>query len=302
MAAYKVQPAGRVSQMRGGLQSATRRAKSAAYKNIENLKNYDLKASQINGLIQQFELANLDTSWLIEYRDNPNAKREYAARMGVSVDCWKTCLCALLFGAWVTAPSKIKSKLDALSEEKGKHLNSILDTLLNEADGNVELMFSYQSKFSEEIKDLKTELDKWHTWLLKVWVPKVSYPGKSGKKYVTNPTGKEMCIDDVQAKCKEWELKSKLAAFVMQGQEAAFIHALTNQSVNYDYKVIANEHDGLTCIGTIPDEAVKKAAEMSGLKTPTLEEKPFDLTEIEELMEEEEDDGTEYDWEESISD
>ena len=298
--AYKVQPAGRVSQMKGGLQSASRRAKAAAYRGIKNLKNYDLKASQINGLIQQFELANLDTTWLVQYRDNPNAKKEYAAKVGISVDCWKTCLCALLFGAYTTSPSKVKSKLDALLEEGGKPLNSILDTLEDEADGDLELLVNYQTKFLECVKPLKVQLDIWHDWLLNKWVPAVAYPGKSGKKYIKNPTGKELCIDDLQAKYKVWKVKSKVAAFVMQGQEAAFIHALTNQSVNYDYKVIANEHDGLICIGTIPDEAVRKAAEMSGLKTPTLEEKPFDLTEIEELMEE--DDGTEYDWEESISD
>ncbi|KZL49345.1 hypothetical protein A2T98_13075 [Nodularia spumigena CENA596] len=299
--AYKVQPAGRVSQMKGGLQSASRKAKAAAYKGIQNLKNYDLKASQVNGLIQQFELANLNTTWLIQYRDNPNAKKEYAAKVGVSVDCWKTCLCALLFGAYTTSPSKVKSKLDGLLEEGGKPLNSILDTLENEANGDLELLINYQTKFLECVKPLKEQLDIWHNWLLDKWVPAVAYSAKNGKKYIENPTGKKLCIDDLQAKYKVWKVKSKLAAFVMQGQEAAFIHALTNQSVNYDYKVIANEHDGLICIGIIPDEAVQKAAEMSGLKTPTLEEKPFDLTEIEELLEEE-DDNTEYDWEEDIKD
>ncbi|MCW5317911.1 hypothetical protein GTQ43_30330 [Nostoc sp. KVJ3] len=100
--AYRVQMSGRVSHILGGLQSASRRMKGAAYMGIQDLRNYDLKASQVSGLIQQFKLAKLDASWLENYRDSPSAKKDYAAQVGVSIDCWKKCLCALMFGAYVS--------------------------------------------------------------------------------------------------------------------------------------------------------------------------------------------------------
>jgi hypothetical protein len=208
----------------------------------------------------------------------------------------------LLFGAWLSSPSKAKSKLDSLSEEKGKPLNSICDTLFNEANGDADLFIEYMNRFSECVKPLKKELDKWHTWLLKEWVKdkNVKYKAKSGKDYVKNPTGKALCIDDLIEKYTEWEVKSKLASFKLLGREACFIHNLTILSKEYKFQVIANEHDGLVCIGNIPEEAVQRAAEMSGLVDPILEEKPFDITEIENLIEE--DDEITYDWEEKIAD
>jgi hypothetical protein len=71
----------------------------------------------------------------------------------------------------------------------------------------------------------------------------------------------------------EWKLKAMLSAFILQGIESAFIHALTIESLRYSYKVVANEHDGLIVIGEIPHEAVEKAALTSGLKYCVLEEK-----------------------------
>ncbi len=66
------------------------------------------------------------------------------------------------------------------------------------------------------------------------------------------------------------QLKRELAAFVLQGQEAAFIHHLTILSVEFDFVVVANEHDGLITIGDIPVAAMEKAGELSGLKSPVM--------------------------------
>ncbi|QSV70073.1 MAG: hypothetical protein HEQ20_03965 [Aphanizomenon flos-aquae KM1D3_PB] len=295
--AYKVQTSGRVSPFSGGLQSCSRRAKAAAYKDIENLRNYDLKSSQIAGLIQEFELENLDTSWLIAYRNNPNAKKEYAAKVGISVDCWKTCLCSLLFGASLNTPSKAKSKLDSLSEMNGKSINSVLDNLSAEANYDVELAIEYFNKFYKVVKPLEKELKKWHKRLLE-WAEadKNKKKESNGKFYVKNCVEKKLCLTDLQD-FNEWEIKSKLASFVLLGRESCFIHHLTILSKEYNYQVIANEHDGLVVLGTIPKEAVLKAAEGSGLKDPILEEKPFDTTEIEDLLDSY-DFENDYDWDE----
>jgi hypothetical protein len=294
--AYKVQTAGRVSPILGGLQSCTRRAKAAAYSGIENLRNYDLKSSQVAGLIQEFELAGLDAQWLINYKNNPNAKKEYAAQIGISVDCWKTCLCSLLFGASLNSPTRAKSKLDSLSEVNSKKLNSVIDNLSAEADGDTDKFGEYYDKFFKCVKPLKKELDKWHKILLE-WAEKSKYPGKAGKFFIENSLGKKLCMTDLYEKYDEWQVISKLASFVLLGRESCFIHHLTILSKEYNYQVIGNEHDGLVVLGVIPDEAVQKAAESSGLKDPILEEKPFDQTEVENLLESYD---YEYDWDENF--
>ncbi len=71
------------------------------------------------------------------------------------------------------------------------------------------------------------------------------------------------------------ELKSKVAAFLLQGAEAAFIHTLTYLSNNYDFDCINNQHDGLLTISTIPQESIELAIQQSGLKYAKLVEKPI---------------------------
>ncbi|WP_427162627.1 hypothetical protein ACQFX9_14390 [Aliinostoc sp. HNIBRCY26] len=146
------------------------------------------------------------------------------------------------------------------------------------------------------VKDVVTKVNNQQQEVLnplrinKVWALKMGYAAKNGKRYVKNPTGKTLCITDLQ-KESEWKLKSTLAAFVLQGQEAAFIHELTLLSLQYDYQVISNEHDGLVTVGDIPDEAVQKAAEKSGLKYAKLDEKPLEgIDDIKRLLELDDDD------------
>lgn len=270
--AWKVQMSGRVSHIRGGLQSCSREMKAAAYKGVEKLRNYDLKSSQINGLIQQFELAKLDTSWLEGYRDNPNAKYDYAAAVGISVDCWKDCLCSVIFGSYVGLPSKKnKSKLETGEGD----LPAVLSYLNEEAEGDINQVMATLVKFMDAVASLKGEIDKWHGWLLDTYVKKMGYRGVGGSLFVKNAAGKILDYTDLQNKLPEWKLKATIAAFVLQGQESAFIHELTLLSLKHDYQVVANEHDGLVTLGSIPDEAVDEAAAKSGLKYCKLEEKPL---------------------------
>ena len=254
---YTVSDPGRIHTF---MQNASREMKEAAFSNVDNLKNYDLRSSQAIGLIQQFEIAGLDTTWLENYRDDKQAKYNYACKVGISVDTWKKCLCALLMGGYVPKKYSNESKAD------------ILGYLLEEAQGDIIKATEYLSKFSEEIKPLKVELDKWHEWLITTYVNKIGTYA-AGKLYLTNPTGRKLCIDDLPRGRHIWKRKAKLAAFVLQGQEAAFIHHLTALSLQYDYKVLQNEHDGLITVGDVPSDAVQKAASASGMKYAVLDEK-----------------------------
>ena len=256
---YTVSSTGRIHTF---MQNASRKMKQKAFINVKNLRNYDLRSSQVIGLIQQFKLAELDTTWLENYKENKQAKYEYSAEIEISVDTWKQCLCALLMGGYVPT--------------KGQKTNNakIWEYLMEEASGNFALAANYLCKFSDVVSPLQKEITKWHEWLLSTYVKKIGNYA-AGKLYVSNPTGTRICINDLPKGKDIWQRKAKIAAFVLQGQEAAFIHHLTIMSLQYDYKVIQNEMDGVITVGTIPNEAVLQASGYAGMTYASLEEKPF---------------------------
>ena len=271
--AYLVKMSGRIYAI-VGLQCCSREMKAAAYTGIDELRNYDLKSSQISGLQQQFEIAGLDTTWLEAYRNDPQSKKKFAAAIGISVDCWKSCLCSLLFGASLPKADKRTDRRVKKAKEKDNPIESaILGYLYEEADRDEAKTFEYLKKFNKVVAPLKTELDKWHEWLIKVWVPKAGRLGR-GCIYLENAAGVKFNYTQEAKNNPEWKLKARMAAFVLQGVESAFIHALTIESLIYSFKVIGNEHDGLLTIGKVEEEeAVLKAAKRSGLKYCQLEEK-----------------------------
>jgi hypothetical protein len=265
---YEMQMSGRVSLEGGGLQSASRAFKYLAYEGIENLNNYDLVSSQVNGLIQQLQLAGVDASWLENYRDNKESKFNYAAKVGVSVKCWKNMLCALIMGAYL--PKKItRSVTDSL--ENGAGGSAIVDYIINEID-SPEQRVEVLSNFSKCVKPLKDALDRWHTYLVEYALTKSVKVNH--KRFLTNAVGAKLNVSDLMRN-PEWKVKATLAAFTLQGQEAAYIHTLTSLSPKYGFKVLANEHDGLVTIGEIPVEAMEEAAKLSGLENAKLDIKEF---------------------------
>ena len=74
------QMSGRVTEAGVGMQNCSRAMKQAGFSSVPNLRNYDLKSSQVWGLIQQFEDLNddaqwknkIDTTWLTNYLAQDN--------------------------------------------------------------------------------------------------------------------------------------------------------------------------------------------------------------------------------------
>lgn len=253
---YSAQVSGRISHRGGGLQTCSREMKAVAYKSIENVYNYDLKASQVNGLMLQFREFGIDTAWLEEYLNNPEAKTTYARRVGISEDTWKSCLYSTFMGAG--------------SGEGG----AVFRYLMDEVGDDLEEASYRLGLFLGEVRELRSGIRDWHK---KLWDRAVE-KGKrmpDGKKYWTNAAGKSICLDDLYLESGASCLR-KFAAFVLQGQEAAFIHNLTLMGVEYGYRVVANEHDGLVTEGCIPDVAVERAARVSGLADAKLEQKELE--------------------------
>jgi hypothetical protein len=114
-----------------------------------------------------------------------------------------------------------------------------------------------------------------------VHIPLISITNRYGQS-LTNKAGMSFDLEPYKqnglwSKDKKLisELKSKVAAFLLQGAEAAFIHTLTYLSNNYDFDCINNQHDGLLTISTIPQESIELAIQQSGLKYAKLVEKPI---------------------------
>jgi hypothetical protein len=240
--------------------------KAVAFSRVEDVHNYDLVSSQVNGLIQQFEIAGLDTSWLVEYRDTLSNKRVYAELTGMSEDCWKPCLIALIMGAHL--PLRVSGT--------DRRKNTILKKLYKEAGEDIDKTKVLLRNFTNTVAPLHTELRRWHDWLLDTYIPAVKKHGRGGS-FILNRCGKRLYLSSLPK--ARHEARRKVAAFILQGQESCFIHHLTLLDHKYGYRVIANEHDGVITIGGIPAEAVNEAAVLSGLMNARLEEKPFVKTE-----------------------
>jgi len=250
-AAYDVQYTGRISEIRGGFQSAPRVIKDIAYEGIPELYNYDLKSSHLNGSIQHLEDAGISTAWHLKYLGDPKAKENYAKIIDVPIDVWKQALMARLYGAG-----------------DGRIYRIFFDHCISSGIGHTKAD-DYLASFIGCTGTLSSDMRKLSRYLLRNYH---KYDGRkyAGKRLGKNPTGKTVYIEDLK--------KSKLAqftSFILQGFESAFIHHLTVLSKKYEYRVIGNEHDGLITIGEIPDKAVEEAKKLSGLRYAYLENKPF---------------------------
>lgn len=288
---HEMQGPGRIGEV-GGVQGISRERKAAGFLNVPGVKNYDLKSSQVWGAIQWFEEAQLDTTWLTTYLKED--KQVYADRVEVDKDCWKGILCSILMGGF---PPHIgeKTEFEDLLDSKmiRKHVCKYVgvkiewDSIRQErqviiTDKQEKQVFQIVRNIWEVCGDLIKEMKKWHTWLVEVHIKRpgvIAYGNK--QQYCMNSCGVTFPVHEYKNSKGEWinknELKRKLAAFFLQGTEAAFIHHLTWVSDHYGYRVYSNQHDGvvLWIEGEVPDEAIEHARRESGLRYAFLEEKDF---------------------------
>jgi len=253
---YNINSSGRVSEIGSGLQSCSRRMKYASIQGIDDIHNYDLKGSQVNGLIHQFNLQDLDTEWLENYVNDDNAKQLYADQVGVTVNTFKQCLLAFIMGGSLSA----------------KSASSVFNYLKNDPHINQD-----HFKACERLKTLKELLapvsKSLNKWKASIYSGKYIELGTKygrvygGNKLIKNYLGIPYCVGPGNLS------RNKLAARILQGQESAFIHNLTVLSSKYGFKVIGNEHDGIITLGQIPKEATEEVKEIIGVSEFSLVEK-----------------------------
>jgi hypothetical protein len=264
--AYRMGYTGRIAQKGGGLQSCSRAMKTAAYTGVPDLVNLDLKSSQARILIVLMEEAGIEPAWLRDYGERVDAKHEAAGRIGVTVDTWKECLYALLMGARVPGPNQV-----AYSE------GTLVTSILNDV-GHAAFDDTY-ARFLEHTAALRDDLGHWHEHLVTDFI--VGHGRRNnvdGKTYVENEVGAVVAVEDLNEDGTRYTLKARLAAFLLQGREAAFTHRLAASSASHGFRVISHEHDGVVVIGTVPASVVDAAAAQARLPRDLVElvDKPFE--------------------------
>lgn len=286
-AAYMPQRSGRLSEIGGGLQNASRVFKYRAFVGVESY-NYDLKASQATILIQELEQAGFDATWLKKYIKMDSGKEHYAKKVGVDTETWKQCLYSTIMGSDPYLPYTTIEKVLLKYFKYTKHLSG------SEARREAK---KAKNRFSCQTKSLTRESKKWREYLISKDSPYIYTAGqykywrnacgmkhrvycydRNDKLYLTENVknhektkGKEPLKDLSENSRHINSLKRKIAAFILQGLEARFIHNLTVLCESHDVVVMRNEHDGLITDKKISEDLVKKARDLSGFKDADIE-------------------------------
>ncbi len=272
-AAYSVQKSGRISEVNGGFQSSSKYLKQLLFRDMKGMKiNYDLKNSQANILLQEFKACNLTCSWLDSYMKDPDAKKRYAEKVGIPVDIWKECFYSLIMGA-----------------ETGNKYGTIYRRLNSHFKSDKKDTERAYRRFLKIVKNLIDVTEEWRDYVYRSRDRRYHYQ-HSGIKYWKNSCGmhfKDYGILDEHGEVLATregsttnnreirKCKRKLAAFMLQGQEASFIHHLTVTSTTNDIPIYKNEHDGIIAGKEIPPELVRQARRKANLPGLELKKKPL---------------------------
>jgi len=255
---YRTSYTGRVVEVGGGAQSCSRAMKAAIFRNIPDLRNHDLKRAQAFILLQELEDAGLPRDWVEAYVHDPDANERRSAALGISKDVYKKCLYATIMGS----PHR-----KVYDREK----NKIFAVMLEEVRGDRRRAKELTQDVYGAFRSLKVEVEAWHQHLMTS--PKCLHvdPRWASVRTLKNACGQHFQLKDERTDV----LARQAAAFILQGQEAAFIHRLTVLGESYGFVPVNNQHDGLVFIGSVPQAAIEQAANSSNLRYAFLDEKPF---------------------------
>ena len=254
----KLQKSGRITEI-GGFQSCSREMKHAAFAGISDVHNYDLKSSQVLGLLQLFEEAGISTVELEGILSDD--KREVSECMNLEVDSYKAALMSIIMGASLKPPTS-----------ENLETSGAVYTYISQ--GTTTTALDSYTRFYDKFSPLKKDINKWHTHLVNNALSTMNRQKRISNKCNIKLDLKEFLESDGEIS-RMGKLKRTLAAYYLQGQEANYIHTLCTLSTKYGFEVYSNQHDGLVTRGVIPVEASKEAARLSGFKYALLEEKNF---------------------------
>lgn len=268
--AYSIQEFGRVSEIHGGFQILSQVGKKYLMESVPLLFNYDLKNSQAFILLLEFKSCGINCKWLENYLDESNqtsSKEIHAAKIGITVACWKDCFYATVMGA--------------VAKGRGAPYRSIYSEVQNKKRAK-----RLHGKFFKIISPLYKACEKWRHHILtskkhttRPYARKRWWTNACGMKFqkhvvIHNEDSVEI-IDtntgEILNGTKLPGVKRRLAAFLLQGREACYIHNLTILCKNKGIPVYKNEHDGLITGDEIPEYLQNEAALLAGIVGAKLE-------------------------------
>jgi len=168
--AYEVQKSGRLTEITGGFQGASQPFKELFLPDSPELYNYDLKASQANFLIEEFNDNNISCQWLKVYLSGKHNKKYYADKVGIDVATWKECFYALVMGAHPFMTREIREE----DTEKRIH-EAIFESILKYFDRDEDKTFQAYSRFKRMTKEFLTDVRKWRDYLYEGKISKYVY-------------------------------------------------------------------------------------------------------------------------------
>jgi hypothetical protein len=246
--------------------SLSRGAKSAALDSLPpdfKVYNHDLCSSQLSLLRELLRT----TGQAYEVVDDflKVDKKERAERIGISLEVYKKCLYAWVFGA--TLSQGIAKK----TENKLKELDQKIVEYILDAVGYNSFKDTY-TKLCQELKPLelsRKELikfiltsDGWEKLGGKVNRETVSLTNLAGKTFDANEYVKprKQGFRVIEPKKSAGQLSRPLLAHILQGMESALMHRLTILANEVSINIYLNQHDGLVSDKPIPNELFQKAA------------------------------------------
>jgi len=303
---YRPVSTGRLAESAGPL-LCTRSLVKAMFHDIP-VKNYDISASQDCCLELLFTTINrslgeshLNIDPVREFSGNKEGRRRIAEEIGIDSPTLKRMIHALKMGAmlrWRTeSPSAQETRFrECYGGTESNDLDRILREYVSSTHENPdntqtveqleEIMRPIHDRFRERTSDLRRELRKFHKAITSVENlrimddPIFSASVRDQRITVLNACGVRYTCDMLSSQIDP----CKLSAFLLQGLEAAFIHHLTIESQNHEFRPVANAHDGLLTIREIPQHAIDSARHSSGFTNANLIEKEMELTEGDEQL------------------
>jgi hypothetical protein len=258
---YKGSTTGRLYE-RGGMQGIRRDFKRAGYSGLYNLLNLDVRSCHINIIAELCRKAGSPIPLLEDYAQAPQAKISWAQQANIPIDLWKECMIGLLYGARMGEP--LKKKIAFWYQ----------DNVSSYTKEDIERAYE---NFQRVALPFLTARQTWHKILRAKIIPQHTQKHRKGQPdTLKNACGAEVPLDEFGRDI------NKIAAFICQGIESAFICHLTCLSKEHGFKVRSLEHDGMVVTNSlfkglfpIVPYAVEQARELSGFDTAMLEEKPF---------------------------
>ena len=304
--AYRIASSGRTAQAGGGLQSCSGEMKGAAYLGLSaygyDVRNYDMVAAHPSLYTDLAREAGLAADWMEGYLAKPHVRQFYADALMLETSDWKWLTLAVLMAGYVPQPEEVaepsnwyrlrnvtvvkiiddvvwaRMEKEGLLQRVGGTGKKRMSLTKRSKKGYWQARYEYYNRFYLFTRDMRQGIDQWLDHLIMVGVKQGRSSNFDGLTYVTNKAGLKKGFGEVPENPVERQhLASELAAFILQGAEAATIHALASLGEKYGFSPVANEHDGLITLGPVPEAAVREAAEMAGVDPAavTLEEKPF---------------------------